>query len=138
MLAPTGEELFRNPIVLRAIEEAWRESLPSDSHRRHEEGGWIYAESTAGEIAVRRAASGNRNSVNLSRPEIVFGSMVIGTFHTHPNPSDEGWEPGPSARDLKFAFRNGIPCLIRSDMGISTTGPEIRRGGMTGEAGYPE
>ena len=31
-------------------------------------------------------------------------SVVAATFHTHPNPSGEGWEPGPSAADTQSAF----------------------------------
>jgi len=62
---------------------------------------------------------------------------VVGKFHTHPNPSSEGWNPGPSAADRAIDKRHGVPDLIRADDGIHFSGPERRRGGSAGEPGYP-
>lgn len=54
---------------------------------------------TSGEITIRRAAAGFQSELNLGSPPHVTGHVVVGVFHTHPNPSAEGWEPGPSEAD---------------------------------------
>lgn len=90
-----------------------------------------------GTFSVRRAAAGGQASLDLSTPPTVSGSVVVATFHTHPNPSAEGWEPGPSVTDRHFARLVGVPFLIRADDGLHTTGPDSRRGGLAGGPGYP-
>src|SRR5262245_3428337 len=137
MQAPTVAELLNQPIVLQALEEAWADSLPDDPSRRHEEGGWIYCDTTNGAITVRRAGAGSRARLDLNTPDLVVDSVVVATFHTHPNPSAEGWEPGPSAGDTLSAEILGVPCVIRADNGIYPTGPDARRGGLGGGPGYP-
>ena len=64
-----------------------------------EEGGWIFFDGTTGEILVPRQATGQQASIDLASPPIVPGSVVVGKFHTHPNPTSEGWEPGPSRHE---------------------------------------
>ena len=97
MQAPTVAELLQNPIVQHAIDQAWSDS-PSlkRSARQHEEGGWIYCDSTTGAIAIRRSTSGAKAELDLDFPPPVVGSVVVATFHTHPNPSADGWDSGPS------------------------------------------
>ena len=99
--APTAAELQRHPAVRHALEGAWQDSLPDEPARRHQEGGWIYMDITTGEISVRRQTAGRQASIDLSRPPILASSVVVGKFHTHPNPSREGWAPGPSCGDLQ-------------------------------------
>lgn len=137
MPAPTTAELLADPVVRRALEDAWLDSLPGDPARRHEEGGWIYTDVTSGSIAVRRAAPGAQAVLDLSTPPVVPEAVVVGTFHTHPNPSAEGWDPGPSTADTRSALILGVPCLIRADDAIHSTGPDSRRGGLAGGPGYP-
>jgi hypothetical protein len=137
MQAPTAADLLNEPVVQQALEQAWIDSLPGDPARRHEEGGWIYMDTTTGDIVVRRAPAGAQAALDLSTPTLVPGAVVVATFHTHPNPSAEGWQPGPSAADTQSASLFGVPCLIRADDGIHTTGPASRRGGLTGGPGYP-
>jgi proteasome lid subunit RPN8/RPN11 len=86
---------------------------------------------------VRRAPAGAQAALDLSAPPVVAGAVVVATFHTHPNPSAEGWKPGPSAADTQSAWLLGVPCLIRADDGVHTTGPSSRRGGLAGGPGYP-
>jgi len=50
MDAPSAEELKDDPIVKAAFEAAWEDSFPDDPALRHEEGGFIYANPTTGEI----------------------------------------------------------------------------------------
>jgi hypothetical protein len=136
-VAPSATELRQNPVVVAALEAAWSDSLPADPQQRHEEGGWIYYELSSGTISVVRSPAGGRRAIDLSRPPEREGCIVVGKFHTHPNPSDEGWEPGPSPRDQIVDVQHGVPDLIRSDQGVFTSGPDSRRGGLGGLFGYP-
>jgi hypothetical protein len=135
--APTAADLLNHPMVRQAIEEAWRDSLPDEPMNRHEEGGWIYLETTTGEIQIRRAAPGRQAEVILENPPEIRGAVIVGVFHTHPNPTAEGWDGGPSEADRRADDRDGIPDLIRADDGIHVSGPESRRGGLDGGPGYP-
>src|ERR1700681_1324413 len=108
MLAPTAAELLDNPIVQLAIGQAWADSLPDDPGRRHEEGGWIYLQTTTGEIVVRRAPCGARAAIDLGSPEIIADCVVVGKFHTHPNPTAEGWNSGLSANDFIVDALHGV------------------------------
>ena len=136
-MAPTIAELVADPLVQQALEEAWSDSLSDDAVRRHEEGGWVYKDVSTGVISVRRAAGGARATLDLNTPVIVQGSVVVATFHTHPNPSAEGWTTGASPADTQSAWLMGVPCLIRAEDGIHTTGPAARRGGLSGDPGFP-
>ncbi|HEY3395967.1 MAG TPA: hypothetical protein VGK58_24910 [Lacipirellulaceae bacterium] len=137
MQAPTAAELLNEPVVHQALEAAWKDLLADDPVRRHEEGGWIYINIPTGEIFARRASAGTQTILDLTVPPPVPDAVVVATFHTHPNPSAEGWEPGPSAADTQSAWLLGVPCLIRADNGVHTTGPPLRRGGLSGGPGYP-
>ena len=133
----TIAELLNNPNVQQALNEAWTDSDASNPAQRHEEGGWVYQNTTTGEITTQRASSGGQANINLSNPPTIPGSVVVGTFHTHPNPTSEGWEPGPSSDDIQSAQILGVPCIIRADNGVYTTGPDSRRGGLSGGPGFP-
>lgn len=134
---PTTSELLNDPTARHALELAWIDSQPGDPALRHEEGGWIYVDLTTGQITVCRASPGGRGVLDLSTPVLVDGSVVVGTFHTHPNPAAEGWSTEPSASDKISADLFGVPCLIRAEDGVHTTGPDSRRGGLGGGAGFP-
>ena len=75
--------------------------------------------------------------IDLQNPPIIVGSVVVGKFHTHPNPTAEGWEGGPSASDLQIDALHGVPDLIRADDGVYVSGPNHRRGGLVGDPGFP-
>jgi hypothetical protein len=135
--APTVDDLLVDSVVQQALNDAWTDSLPADPSRRHEEGGWVYVDITTGTTSIRRAPAGARAVLDLNTPPFVHGSAVVATFHTHPNPSAEGWDPGPSPADVRSAQLLGVPCIIRADDGIHTTGPTSRRGGLAGGPGFP-
>jgi hypothetical protein len=137
MNAPTIQQLLKESVVLDALEQAWISSLPGDRARRHEVGGWVYVDLATGAISVQFAPAGSRASLDLSTPPRLPGKTVVATFHTHPNPSSEGWESGPSDSDTSSALLLGVPCFIRADDGIYTTGPDSRRGGLAGGEGFP-
>lgn len=136
-LAVTAEELLGKAEVQAALEEAWKDSQADDSAKRHEEGGWIYQHTTTNAITVRRAPAGKQKCINLNSPPSVADSVVVGEFHTHPNPTSEGWVPGPSSTDRRLDERDGVPDLIRADDGVHVSGPDTRRGGLTGGSGFP-
>ena len=135
--APTASELHANPIVQQAIQQAWIDSQASDPLLRHEEGGWIFINTTTGQISVQRQSSGGKSAIDLGSPPTVPGSVVVGKFHTHPNPTSEGWKPGPSKEDEITDVMHGVPDLIRADDEIHTSGPDSRRGGLAGGPGFP-
>src|SRR5438309_11908303 len=114
MEAPTVKELLSHPIVREAIETAWSDSLAGDPANRHEEGGWSYVDTTSGEISIRRAPRGLQAEILLGSPPLFPGLMIVGIFHTHPNPSSEGWDSGPSDADRRADDRDGVPDLIRA------------------------
>jgi len=138
MNAPTAHDLATHPDVIKALDDAWLDSLADDPMTRHEEGGWIYFEPNRGTVTIQRAASGIATEIALADPPILAGQFIVATFHTHPNPTDQGWDPGPSPADVKSANQLGVPCLIRSDQGIHLTGPVVRRGGLSGNPGFPD
>jgi len=137
MHAPTAAELLVDPTVRAALEDAWNASMADDPANRHEEGGWLYIDVTSGAKQVRRAVPGGQSQLDLDSPPMVPGCVVVATFHTHPNPTSEGWDPGPSDADTQSADILGVPCLIRADDGIHVTGPPSRRGGLQGGPGFP-
>src|SRR5438105_14923179 len=105
--APTADELIADPFVLAALAEAWIDSRPNDSTRRHEEGGWVYLDLATGVICTRRAPTGAKSGIELGGPPLVAGSVIVATFHTHPNPSSDGWNTGPSMMDEAGAAMSG-------------------------------
>src|SRR5262245_58122619 len=135
--APTSAELLADPVVRAALDQAWTDSQPADPVARHEEGGWIYMDFTTGQISTRRATRGVQAGIDLSKPPVVPGTVVVGKFHTHPNPIAEGWNPGPSASDLYYDHLHGVPDLIRAENGVHVSGPDSRRGGLAGGPGFP-
>lgn len=135
--APTTDELQNNKTVQAALKSAWHDSQPDDPAKRHEEGGWIYMNRCTGEISVKRAPAGAQAELDLHRPPDVKDSVVVAKFHTHPNPTDEGWRPGPSDQDEDVDARNGVPDIIQADDGVYSSGPDSRRGGLGGGNGYP-
>ena len=134
---PSASELLAHQAVLRAMAEAWVDSQVNDPRKRHEEGGWIYLDLATGEIAIRRALSGARSRLSLSNPPLLHNQIIVGTFHTHPNPASEGWTTEPSAQDESAATYTGVPWLVRAEDGDHRAGPDARRGGLGGGPGYP-
>ena len=135
--APTAQELMADPVVQHALDQAWNDSLAADPAQRHEEGGWIYLDPASGVITVARASPGSNRFLDLGNPPIFAGCFLVGIFHTHPNPSIDGWQPGPSIRDTIMDDLLGVPDLIRSEQGVHISGPVRRRGDLAGRPGFP-
>jgi hypothetical protein len=137
MDAPTAAELQVHPTVVAAFAAAWADSLPDDPTLRHEEGGFIYVNATTGEVIVRRAQPGEWSELDLNSPPTLPDCFLVATYHTHPNPIAEGWDPHPSLPDRRWAFDTGVPWFVISELGVFVTGPDRRVGGLTGAGGYP-
>lgn len=137
MDAPTASELEAHPVVQDALAQAWLDSQPADRKKRHEEGGWVYINVTTGELSIVRAPRGVQTAIDLTHPSTFHDCFVVGKFHTHPNPIDEGWFPGPSIRDKIVDAVHGVPDLIQADNGVYHCGPDRRRGGLSGKPGFP-
>jgi len=136
--SPTAAELLADPLVQAALDHAWLDSQPgAPPDIRHEEGGWIYMDVATGQLTTRRAGRGILDEIDLSSPPVVFVSVVVGKFHTHPNPRAEGWHTGPSPSDLLMDAAHGVPDLIRAEDGVHVSGPDSRRGGLGGGPGFP-
>lgn len=138
MKTPGAVELRDHPIVRHALAATWADSLPGDPLRRHEEGGWIYCDTSSGEIVTRRASPGLTAAIDLNTPPEVPGAVIVAIFHTHPNPIAEGWNPGPSRADENSAWILGVPCIIAAEDGVYLAGPPARRGGLKGNPGFPD
>src|SRR5207237_3001116 len=121
----------------QALDLAWTDSHADDPDARHEEGGWMYMDTLNGRLVIRRAPAGVQAGIDLGDPPALVGAMVVGKFHTHPNPIAEGWNPGPSASDKYWDAFHGVPDLIRAEDGVRLSGPNSRRGGLGGGRGYP-
>lgn len=134
---PTTSELLACSAVIQALDAAWADSQVSDPTDRHEEGGWIYLDLATGVIVTQRAPAGTQNRLSLAHPPLLANHVIVGTFHTHPNPASDGWESGPSSQDEWAANYSGVPWLIRAEDGDHSTGPDCRRGGLSGGPGYP-
>lgn len=134
---PTALELLAHPEVIRGLAGAWADSQVNDPTNRHEEGGWIYMDLSTGTIVTRRAPVGTRSRLSLANPALLPNHVIVGTFHTHPNPASEGWDTGPSTQDVQAANFSGVPWLIRAEDGDHSTGPNSRRGGLGGGPGFP-
>src|SRR6266478_1014377 len=96
---PGGQDIALHPVVTQALDEAWLDSLHMDPDLRHEEGGWIYQDETTGNLKVLRAETGEQSSIDLANPPFEHGCVLVATFHTHPNPTSDGWYGGPSVDD---------------------------------------
>jgi hypothetical protein len=135
--APPATELQANAVVQAAFAAAWADSLADDPALRHEEGGFIYVNATTGDVDVRRAPPGGRDSLDLSSPPRLADCFLAATFHTHPNPTARGWDPTPSSEDYTEAEDSGVPWFVITDSGVYAVGPDRRVGGLAGSPGYP-
>lgn len=108
--APFVQELLRDPVVQAALDQAWRDTQADDSAHGNpnarEQGGWIYLNLRTGQLTIRRSRRypPNRFSISLDPPDIVEGSAVVGTFHTHPS------DPFAPAQRDRYQFAGDRRC----------------------------
>jgi hypothetical protein len=124
--APTFDELRTNRVVQEAIAEAWEASEPGTHPdlmtNPHEQAGWVFMNLIDGRVTTERAAGKvGRNFLQLEQPPNLENSVVVGSFHTHPNlgPRDQAT---PDALDRDAAERGGVPDLV---VGSPTKNPKV-------------
>ncbi len=110
--------------------------------RVHEEGGWIYLNLITGLLDTRRATAGAQAAIQLGGPPDVADSVVVGTFHTHPNVGPCWGHVFPSGTDTNSANNTGVPWLIIgafpdvATRETANTGPGQRLH-LAGNRGFP-
>ncbi len=134
---PSGNDLLRDRTVRGTMGAAWTASTPgitrwvtptpgsplaatcnpvpgAPAPAAHEEGGWVYLNLLTADLSTRRAAAGGQAgiNVNVGAPTIV-DSVMVATFHTHPNVGACWGAVTPSGADTRNANARGIPNLIR-------------------------
>jgi len=133
---PDVGQLAGNAAVQDAIARAWAASfLPNGAVI--EQGGWVYWNPKSGDIQTRLATGGDQSSLEaLGNPELIPGWIVVGTFHTHPNPLSAGFKIEPSSSDRWFGFLRGVPGLVATEYGLYSFGPPTRPGDKW-QPGFP-
>jgi hypothetical protein len=124
---PTGERLKRNRAVIEGLEKAWRLSHHGGNQaERREVGGWIY-QTSRGKIDVyfQREEFWKHSELrgHGNPPLDLIPGTIVGVFHVHPNPTNEGWASGPSTNDVELANRHRVPGLVKGDKGVEVYGP---------------
>jgi hypothetical protein len=94
-----------DPVIQRAMRDAWVASNSASAAGRHEEGGYIVRKAD-GTLGVERWPTGAGSSITPPARDATGrynGLEVLGEFHTHPNPPvDEAgkhWVQEPHAGD---------------------------------------
>jgi hypothetical protein len=139
--APFVDELLASPLVQRAFAEAWRDTNADDTIHGNphasEQGGWIYMALGNGSLSIRRARHHTVSSIRLDPPDIVAGSVIVATFHTHPGSPFTG----ASDFDRQLSIQQGVPGFVLGRSGqLDIVGPERRAGDWSRaplEPGFP-
>jgi hypothetical protein len=135
---PTFKDLITYSSVVReAIADAWQASNPGIpdpvlSRFTHEEGGWVFMNLIDGNLSTERATPdpAKSNAIDLSDPPNVASSVIVATFHTHPNMGPK-FQAEPDSGDIKNANKRGVPNLIAANPG---TKPDVYRFYLAGPA----
>jgi len=136
--APTGKELSENSVVKSACDTAWAASN-SDAKNPNdwrENGGYIFMNLISGEISISTVPPGNWGRLDLPSPDlktIPANTIVVGIFHTHPNPD------APQVcedHDIDKSKVDGVPDVVRGPKGPFPCGVE-RRLHLAGARSYP-
>lgn len=119
-VAPDRGSLLANPKVMAELDAAWQRSNPGVrvipvTTYIHEEGGIIYFNLLTAELSFR-LRSGGPFSTNLRMPGHVPDSVVVGTFHTHPQLGAD-FKREPSPEDITQGAEWGVPGIIRTEEG---------------------
>jgi hypothetical protein len=145
---PYLEELMRDPQVIRALDQAWRDTnadvIPVTA--ASEQGGWIYMNLRTGRLTIirkdnpllppERPGENQRGAfkIRLDPCVIVPGSILVACFHTHPSVPFTGSDGDD--RDLGVQY--GVPGIIRGrNIQYDFVGPERRAGDFHTAARFP-
>ena len=97
---------------------------------------YIFMNVISGQLSTTRVPSGNWGQLSLPGPElknIPDNSIVVGVFHTHPNPDGAGT---CEEHDIQESRIDGVPDVVRGAKGPFPCGVE-RRLHLAGFKGYP-
>jgi hypothetical protein len=145
---PYLEEIMRDPQVVQALDQAWRETnadtIPVTA--ACEQGGWIYMNLRTGRLTIRRQDNrlrrparpgqnqGGAFDISLDPCPTVNGSILVAYFHTHPSVPFTG----ASDPDRALGGQHGVPGIVRGREGrYDFTGPERRAGDFRSAERYP-
>jgi hypothetical protein len=136
-IPPTAGEMLQNRTVLAAMNAAfaasgaavtrWTTAIPGHAlaatcnpvagaaaPAAHEEGGWIYLNLITGDLTTRRAVAGGQAAINITdNAPLVTDSVIVGTFHTHPNVGACWGAVFASGADTANSATRGLPNLIQ-------------------------
>ncbi|MEO5592587.1 MAG: DUF4157 domain-containing protein, partial [Chitinophagaceae bacterium] len=115
---PNAGTLMGDATVLATLSAAWAASSAAltcggGATTAHEEGGWIYLNLITNAITSQRATVGAQASIDLWSPIEVADSVIVGTFHTHPNVGPCWGAPFASPPDIRNANNRGLPNIVR-------------------------
>jgi len=131
--APDRATLLADPDVQVVLDDAWVTSNPGVrtipvTEYIHEEGGWVYFDVITGALSFERR-SGGPDSTSDRFPPAVEDSIVVATFHTHPQLGAD-FERTPSDADIATGQSNGVPGIIRTEEAGEKAfyfyGPDVR------------
>jgi len=135
---PTGKQLMEDAVVKGALEAAWADSNVNASNPDdwRENGGYIFMNVISGQISTTRVPPGNWGRLNLPSPDlktIPENTIVVGVFHTHPNPAGT---LDCEDHDTQESQLDGVPDVVRGAKGAFPCGVE-RRLHLAGSRSYP-
>lgn len=117
--APDRATLLADPAVQGELEAAWTRSnpgvrvIPARGPLIHEEGGAIYLNLITNAMSFQ-LWSGGPADFSDRMPPAVDDSIVVATFHTHPQ-LGEDFKRTPSPGDISTGAGNGVPGIIRTE-----------------------
>ncbi len=121
---PAVEAIAKDPVVTKAIEEAWVASKPDTPGQKKEHGFWVLKDDKTGALStVAFPSNGTNDSLTPGAKPSQAGKTVVAFFHTHPNTKDEGYKDGPSPADQRFATAQNLPGIIRAHNGMHYFNP---------------
>lgn len=121
---PAVESIAKDPVVTKAIDDAWVASKPDTPGQKKEQGFWVLKDDKTGALStVAFPSNGTNDSLTPGAKPSQAGKTVVAFFHTHPNTTDEGYVNGPSPADQRFATAQGIPGIIRAHNGMHYFNP---------------
>jgi hypothetical protein len=121
---PAVEAIAKDPVVTKAIEDAWVASKPDTPGQKKEHGFWVLKDDKTGALStVAFPSNGTNDSLTPGAKPSQSGKTVVAFFHTHPNTTDEGYVNGPSPADKRFAKDQGVPGIIRAHNGMHYFNP---------------
>jgi hypothetical protein len=146
---PAGQELKKNPMIQRALADAYAHTNAGNAKLAHEEGGWVLENTKTHELMVYRAHPGPAGTgdkgyfeINTNHPPHISGWAVVATFHVHCVTMNQlsinggKFGVGPSGPDRDVAASQRVPGLVYDPTGSYAYGP-YQRTHLDNGLGFP-